>query len=202
MVAAGVTSITAEDIIDERVYRDVTNLFHRAVEMLGDLNVGGDISVDGDVTFAGAVAFESGVVADVTGNTSGCAKRKYTYSASPNDIVLIEGGQDAELDRHITTTPIYHSLILPIGGATNIGSIVIGTIGLYPSSPGSCTISCYNSDGDLVYTHTITSESWINTTGGYWTEYTATIPQNAVRITITGSTHWRWGDVYVSPSLI
>ena len=211
-VGAGVTSIVTGNIISERVYQDRTNLFHRDVVMQGDLDVTGDVGitgaldVTGEVTFGGSVAFGGGVVADLTGDISGYIKRKITYSASSDDVVLIKGDMDVSLDRYIATTPIHHSLILPSGGSTNAGSIVIGTIGIYngPSDidHGTCTITCYDGSGTVVYTHTITSESYINVEGGYWTDYTATIPQNTARIIITGNTHWRWGDVYVIPSII
>lgn len=66
-VAGGVTSITTEDIIDERVYGDVTNLFHAAVEMLSDLTVAGNLSV------AGNVSLGSTLTADIIGSLTGSA---------------------------------------------------------------------------------------------------------------------------------
>lgn len=66
-VAGGATSITTEDIIDERVYGDVTNLFHAAVEMLSDLTVAGNLSV------AGNVSLGSTLTADIIGSLTGSA---------------------------------------------------------------------------------------------------------------------------------
>lgn len=66
-VAAGVTSIAAEDIVDERAYGDITNLFHAAVEMLSDLTVVGNLSVTGNVSLG------STLTADIIGSLTGSA---------------------------------------------------------------------------------------------------------------------------------
>jgi hypothetical protein len=96
-VGAGVTSILAANITDERVFPDMTNLFKAAVMMLSDLAVGGDVDIIGALDVTGDVALHGQTTIDnlngafvgtFVGVLNGGVDSKYFLTQTPHSLTL------------------------------------------------------------------------------------------------------------------
>jgi len=207
MVTAGVTSITAEDIIDERVYRDVTNLFHGAVSTLSNLGVGGDLVVDGDLDvkgdaiIRGLLTFTSShISADVTGNLTGNVTGKISMGVLlcndatahgakliSNKVVLSATGTVPETD---VLTDLQSKLLSTALSYVDVTGIISTSVLRFSAGYGeggyvTAYIKCYDSAGTLLSTSGGTSNS-----GGPWD---VVIPVTTNRITGYAQSQWNTG---------
>jgi len=99
-VGAGVTSILTANITDQRVFPDMTNLFHAAVSMLSDLTIGGVVNVTGTLDVTGSVALhgqttidnmQADIAGTLTGGVVGYLLRKAVVSATTGTLVVPAG---------------------------------------------------------------------------------------------------------------
>jgi len=147
-VGAGVTSILTANITDERVFPDMTNLFHAAVSMLDDLSVTGALDVTGDVALHGQTTID---------NLNGAFVGTF--------VGVLNGGVDAKY--FLTQTP--HSLtlatIIPAFSGSGSGNIVDGLVATLAAADAinpACAI--FNNLG-ATYPYTLTIISTSNQAG-------------------------------------
>ena len=160
LVAAGVTSIVAGNITDERVYRDVANLYHQAVEMLAALSVAGNLAVTGDLAVTGNVALHGVttidyLVGNIAGDLGGYLMRDYAYTTNSADTLIIPASTGS-LDYYIPN-PIISGGLVKGTAATNDGSMHLTADAPY-SHTVRIYITCY--DASEVELMTDMLEAW------------------------------------------